>query len=185
MNSPDCLIKHLTVLDVHLKSPMLCISCVKLKTIQLLFVCLDSQKLIHALRRIRAKMASSLFEWSLVPVSNCVLTDRAVQVYSYFNHDLDAPATVWVSDTNRVIFQSQHGFTPWHGWFVIDMEGTRLRAMLDCYGRDDCLKSVQALRISEGKWTGYDYANRQITITFRETKRYCRICEAYHVTERP
>ena len=90
-------------------------------------------------------------------------------------------AVMWVCvDDDKVLYQSQFGDSGWHGYCKSSECGVRLKLLFDCRGDESKLKSVRLTRGTAGMWTGYDYAARHITMTYKETQQYCSRCQAWH-----
>ena len=84
-------------------------------------------------------------------------------MYSYENIDLGTTNQLWTIG-GKISFVSTNDFTVWHGTFEHD--GSMINARFDCKGREDKLKIVRLVRLSQTVWEGFDYRSRRVRLTF-------------------
>ena len=108
--------------------------------------------------------AGSAATWQLVdatPMYRC---------YSYKNaalHDSLQKSCLWVCIENRMVnFLSNGSESGWHGSFEEDNIRSMITLRFNCKGDQGRLKPTIVMKVGDGQYSGFDYAGREITMTY-------------------
>ena len=112
----------------------------------------------------------------------CVFDAGFATIYQYTNVTIGVDAVIWVAPDNRVCFQSSSNTTPWHGYFR-RMADHILMRFHHSGNIDKMWTTVLPNDNKPETWSGYDQARSEVTISFLERRRFCRVCGVWHTID--
>lgn len=116
---------------------------------------------------------------AIVPMGPCRITGT-MEVYDYLNASLPYHAMIHLLDDGTISYSSWGVTTGWHGKWQRETEWS-LVLRFNYEGDATRLKTARLVRTADNRWSGFDYAGRDITMVHRRTNRFCAFHNQWHI----
>ena len=80
----------------------------------------------------------------------------------------------------KVSCQFEGTYADYHGSCTEGFDEQSMVIKFNCRGREEALKTTHLIKREPGLWKGYDWAGRNVILTYVGSAEYCERCRVWH-----